>query len=186
MPLSKYLETFPVVGANVFVHPSAQVIGDVTIGDNCSIWPNAVIRGDVNSIRIGNGTNIQDLVMCHVTHKSAHLPDGYMLTIGDHVTIGHSAILHGCSIGNDVLIGMGSIILDDVVIEDNVMVGAGSLVTSGKRLASGYLYLGSPAKQARPLTPEEITGLRYSAEHYIRVKNNFLIIEASESAVTTS
>jgi carbonic anhydrase/acetyltransferase-like protein (isoleucine patch superfamily) len=186
MPLSKYLDTFPAVGANVFVHPSAQVIGDVIVGDDCSIWPNAVIRGDVNSIRIGNGTNIQDLAMCHVTHKSAHLPDGYTLTIGDHVTIGHSAILHGCSIGNDVLIGMGSIILDDVVIEDNVMVGAGSLVTSGKRLESGFLYMGSPAKQARPLTPDEITGLRYSAEHYIRVKNNFLITEASESAVTNS
>jgi carbonic anhydrase/acetyltransferase-like protein (isoleucine patch superfamily) len=186
MPLSKYLDTFPAVGANVFVHPSAQVIGDVTIGDDCSIWPNAVIRGDVNSIRIGNGTNIQDLAMCHVTHKSAHLPDGYTLRIGDHVTIGHSAILHGCSIGNDVLIGMGSIILDDVVIEDNVMVGAGSLVTSGKRLESGFLYVGSPAKQVRALTPEEITGLRYSAEHYIRVKNNFLITEASESAVTNS
>jgi carbonic anhydrase/acetyltransferase-like protein (isoleucine patch superfamily) len=186
MPLSKYLDTFPAVGANVFVHPSAQVIGDVTIGDDCSIWPNAVIRGDVNSIRIGRGSNIQDLVMCHVTHKSAHLPDGYTLTIGDHVTIGHSAILHGCSIGNDVLIGMGSIILDDVVIEDNVMVGAGSLVTSGKRLTSGFLYIGSPAKQARPLTPEEITGLRYSAEHYIRVKNNFLITEASDAAGTAS
>jgi carbonic anhydrase/acetyltransferase-like protein (isoleucine patch superfamily) len=186
MALSKYLETFPAVGANVFVHPSAQVIGDVTIGDDCSIWPNAVIRGDVNSIRIGNGTNIQDLVMCHVTHKSAHLPAGHTLTIGNHVTIGHSAILHGCTIGNDVLIGMGSIILDDVVIEDNVMVGAGSLVTSGKRLESGFLYMGSPAKQARPLTPEEITGLRYSAEHYIRVKNNFLITEASESAVPSS
>jgi carbonic anhydrase/acetyltransferase-like protein (isoleucine patch superfamily) len=186
MPLSKYLYTFPAVGANVFVHSSAQVIGDVIVGDDCSIWPNAVIRGDVNSIRIGNGTNIQDLVMCHVTHKSAHLPDGYTLTIGDHVTIGHSAILHGCSIGNDVLIGMGSIILDDVVIEDNVMVGAGSLVTSGKRLVSGYLYIGSPAKQVRALTPDEITGLRYSAEHYIRVKNNFLITEASESAVTNS
>ena len=186
MPLSKYLETFPVVGADVYIHPSAQVIGDVTIGDDCSIWPNAVLRGDVNSIRIGHGSNIQDLVMCHVTHKSAHLPDGYTLTIGDHVTVGHSAILHGCAIGNDVLIGMGSIILDDVVIEDNVMVGAGSLVTSGKRLESGYLYLGSPAKQVRALTPDEITGLRYSAEHYIRVKNNFLITDASDAADTAS
>ena len=113
-------------------------------------------------------------------------PNGYTLTIGDHVTVGHSAILHGCSIGNDVLIGMGSIVLDDVVIEDNVMVGAGSLVTSGKRLESGYLYLGSPAKQVRALTPDEITGLRYSAEHYIRVKNNFLITEASDTADTAS
>lgn len=186
MPLSKYLDTYPVTGTDVYIHPSAQVIGDVIIGDDCSIWPNAVLRGDVNAIRIGYGSNIQDLVMCHVTHKSAHLPDGYALTIGNHVTIGHSAILHGCTIGNDVLVGMGSIVLDDVVIEDNVMVGAGSLITSGKRLESGYLYIGSPAKQVRALTPDEIAGLRYSAEHYIRVKNNFLITDASDAADTAS
>lgn len=166
------------------VHISAQVIGSVVIGSDCSIWPNAVIRGDVNHISIGDGTNIQDLVMCHVTHKNPTNPCGYPLTIGQFVTVGHSAILHGCTIGNEVLIGMGSIILDDAVIEDQVMVGAGSLVTSGKRLKSGFLYVGSPAKQVRPLTRDEITGLRYSAEHYIRVKNNFLITEVSDAAET--
>ena len=166
------------------VHMSAQVIGSVHIGSDCSIWPNAVVRGDVNHISIGHGTNIQDLVMCHVTHKNPANPCGYPLTIGQFVTVGHSAILHGCTIGNEVLVGMGSIILDDAVIEDHVMLGAGSLVTGAKRLESGYLYMGSPAKQVRALTPDEILGLRYSAEHYIRIKNNYLITETSDTPET--
>ncbi len=128
----------------------------------------------MNRIVLGRGTNMQDLTMCHVTHKSADKPEGSPLIIGDYVTVGHSVILHGCRIGNECLIGMGSIIMDDVVIPDHVMIGAGSLVSPGKTLESGMLYMGRPAKAVRALTPEEIAYLRYSAENYIRLKNNYL------------
>lgn len=158
----------------VFVHDSAQVIGDVTIGADSSVWCNTVLRGDVNRIVIGTGTNVQDFSMGHVSHKSTKKPEGSPLIIGDHVTVGHSVILHGCRVGNECLIGMGSIVMDDVVIEDRVMIGAGSLVSPGKTLKSGHLYIGRPAVAVRPLTDEEIAYLRYSAEHYVRVKDNYL------------
>ena len=174
MPLSNYLDTSPVIGDRAFLHSSCQIIGDVTIGDDSSVWCNTVLRGDVNRIVIGRGTNIQDLTMGHVSHKTADKPDGSPLIIGDYVTVGHSVILHGCTIGNECLIGMGSIIMDDVVIPDRVMVGAGSLISPGKVLESGMLYMGRPAKAVRKLTDEEIAYLRYSAEHYMRVKNNYL------------
>ena len=174
MAISSYLNTTPVLGERVYLHPSCQVIGDVPIGDDSSIWCNAVLRGDVNRISIGRGSNVQDLSMLHVSHQTADKPDGSPLIIGDYVTVGHSVILHGCTIGNDCLIGMGSIIMDDVVIPDRVMIGAGSLVSPGKVLESGMLYMGRPAKAVRALTEEEIVYLRYSAEHYIRVKNNYL------------
>jgi len=174
MTLSSYLSTSPALGSRVYLHPSCQVISDVTLGDDCSIWCNTVLRGDVNRIEIGLGTNVQDLTMCHVSHKTADKPDGSPLIIGDYVTVGHSVILHGCRIGNDCLIGMGSIIMDDVVIPDRVMVGAGSLISPSKTLESGMLYMGRPAKLVRALTEDEMKYLRYSAEHYIRVKNNYL------------
>lgn len=174
MSLSPYLNTSPVLGNRVFLHPSCQVIGDVTIGDDSSIWCNTVLRGDVNRIVIGRGTNVQDLTMGHVSHKTAEKPDGSPLIIGDYVTVGHSVILHGCTIGNECLIGMGSIVMDDVVIPDHVMIGAGSLVSPGKVLEGGMLYMGRPAKAVRALTVEEIAHLRYSAEHYMRVKDNYL------------
>ena len=174
MTLSAYLDTTPAIGSNVFLHDSAQVIGDVLVGDDCSIWFNAVVRGDVNHIRIGRGTNIQDLSMCHVAHKGVDNPEGSPLIIGEYVTIGHSVILHGCRIGDEVLVGMGSIVMDDAVIGKQVMIGAGSLVPPGKTLESGTLYVGRPVKAVRKLTPEEIIGLRYSADHYIMVKNNHL------------
>lgn len=175
MSQSSYLNTSPVLGERIYLHPSAQVIGDVHIGDDSSVWCNAVLRGDVNRIVIGRGTNVQDLSMGHVSHKTADKPEGSPLIIGDYVTVGHSVILHGCRIGNECLIGMGTIILDDVVIPDHVMVGAGSLVSQGKTLESGMLYLGRPAKAVRALTEEEIKYLRYSAEHYMRVKDNYLM-----------
>ena len=174
MPLAPYLKTFPVIGAQVFLHNSCQIIGDVTIADDASIWCNAVLRGDVNRIVIGRGSNVQDLSMCHVSHKTPEKPAGAPLIIGDYVTVGHSVILHGCSIGNECLIGMGSIVMDEVVIEARVMLGAGSLVSQGSVLHSGMLYLGRPAKAVRALTEAELAYLRYSAEHYIRVKNNYL------------
>ena len=131
MPVSSYLNTRPVLGERVYLHDTAQVIGDVQIGDDCSIWCNSVLRGDVNRIVIGEGSNIQDFSMGHVSHKNAAKPDGSPLTIGKYVTIGHSVILHGCSIGDECLIGMGSIVMDDVVVEKHVMLGAGSLVSPG-------------------------------------------------------
>lgn len=146
----------------------------MTLGDDSSIWCNTVLRGDMNHIVIGRGTNVQDLTMCHVTHKSASKPAGSPLIIGDYVTVGHSVILHGCRIGNECLIGMGSIVMDDAVIPDHVMIGAGSLVPPGKMLESGMLYTGRPAKAVRVLTAEEIAYLRYSAENYVRLKNNYL------------
>ena len=174
MPVAPYLDTLPVIGARVYAHPSCQIIGEVTIGDDSSIWCNTVLRVDVNRIVIGRGSNIQDLTMGHVSHRTPDKPDGSPLLIGDYVTVGHSVVLHGCTIGNECLIGMGSVILDDVVIPDHVMIGAGSLVPPGKALESGMLYVGRPAKAVRALTPEEIAHLRYSAEHYMRLKNDYL------------
>jgi carbonic anhydrase/acetyltransferase-like protein (isoleucine patch superfamily) len=173
-PLSAYLDAVPLVADGVYLHPSAQVIGNVTIGPDSSVWCNAVLRGDVNDIVIGRCTNIQDLTMGHVAHKTPHKPGGSPLRVGDYVTVGHGVLLHGCTIGNDCLIGMGSIVMDDVVVQDHVMLGAGSLVPPGKTLESGFLYVGRPAEKVRPLTEAEITWLRYSAEHYVRVKNNYL------------
>lgn len=174
MTISAYLDILPTLGARVYAHPSCQIIGEVSIGEDSSIWCNAVLRGDVNRIVIGKGTSIQDLAVGHVSHKSADKPEGSPLLVGDYVTVGHSAILHGCTIGNECLIGMGSVILDDAVIPDQVMIGAGSLVPPGKVLESGMLYVGRPVKAVRPLTPEEIAYLKYSAEHYVRLKDQYL------------
>lgn len=164
----------PQIGEAVYIHSSASVIGDVHIANNSSVWPNTVIRGDVNSIRIGEGTNIQDLSMLHVSHKSSWQPDGSPLIIGNHVTIGHQVLLHGCTIADECLIGMGSLVMDNVVIQKHVMLAAGSLVPEGKVLESGYLYLGRPAKRIRALTEDEITHFMYSAHHYITLKNQYL------------
>lgn len=174
MPLSAYLDTYPQIGQRVYLHDSAHVVGDVQIGDDSSVWLNTVLRGDVNRIVIGRCSNVQDFSMGHVAHRRPDKPDGSPLLIGDYVTVGHSAILHGCRIGDECLIGMGSIVMDDVVIERQVMLGAGSLVSPGKVLFSGYLYVGRPAIQLRKLSEEEIAYLKYSAQHYVRVKDNYL------------
>jgi len=174
MPISQYLTISPDVGERVYLHPSCQVIGDVTLGDDSSVWCNTVLRGDVNHIVIGRGTNVQDMTVGHVSHKTPEKPEGSPLIVGDYVTIGHAVVLHGCTIGNECLIGMGSIILDDAVVPDRVVIGAGSLVTQGKQLESGMLYMGRPAKAVRKLTDEEITYLMYSAEHYVKLKDDYL------------
>jgi len=174
VPISSYQGVLPQLGEGVYVHPSACIIGDAQLGAEASVWCNAVIRADVNHIRIGKGSNIQDFAMCHVSHKNERKPLGSPLIIGDYVTIAHCVILHGCEIGDETLIGMGSIVMDDVLIGRHVMVGAGSLVPQGKRLESGFLYMGRPAEKVRALTAAEIAHLRYSAEHYMRVKNNYL------------
>jgi carbonic anhydrase/acetyltransferase-like protein (isoleucine patch superfamily) len=133
-----------------------------------------VVRGDVNSIRIGAGTNIQDNSALHVSHKTAADPAGGPLFIGSRVTVGHSVILHACTVEDECLIGMGSIILDRAVVKKHVLLGAGSLVPEGKVLESGYLYLGSPARKVRELTPEEMAYFNYSAEHYIKLMRSYL------------
>jgi carbonic anhydrase/acetyltransferase-like protein (isoleucine patch superfamily) len=172
--VTAYLGTLPIIGRGVYLHPSAQVIGDVVLGDDVSVWPGTVIRGDVNAIRIGAGSNVQDLSVLHVSHKSSWDPGGSPLLIGTNVTIGHKVILHGCEIGDECLIGMGAIVMDKVVIQPRVLVGAGSLVPEGRVLESGYLYLGAPAKRVRPLTEGELAHFAYSAKHYIRLKNDYL------------
>lgn len=164
---------YPTLTASVYVHPSAQIIGEVTLGESASVWCCAVIRGDVNSITIGAGSNIQDQSVLHVSHKTARDPIGAPLIIGERVTIGHSVILHGCTIGNECLIGMGSIIMDNAILEPRVLLGAGSLVAEGKTLHSGYLYIGRPAKQFRRLTEEELAYFNYSSTHYIELAHTY-------------
>lgn len=164
----------PKTGQRVMLDPSSVVIGDVTLGDDVSIWPLVAIRGDVNHVAIGARSNIQDGSVLHVTHKSSYKPEGNPLIVGEDVTVGHKVMLHGCTIGDRVLVGMGSILLDGVIVEDDVMIGAGSLVPQNKRLESGFLYLGSPVKQVRPLTEAELEGLKYSANNYVRWKDEYL------------
>ncbi len=163
----------PSIGDGSYIDETAVLIGNVEIGKNCSVWPLTVIRGDINKIRIGDDTNIQDGSVLHVTHRGEHSPDGAELHIGSQVTVGHKALLHGCRIGNQCLIGMGSIISDNAVIEDRVIIGSGSLVPPGKRLESGFLYLGYPAERKRPLTEREIDYLSYVAKHYVLMKQDY-------------
>ena len=171
MTIRTYQGQTPQLGARAFVDASAVVIGDVALGDDCSVWPLAVIRGDMHRIRIGARTSIQDGSVLHITHAGPFNPDGYPLEIGDDVTVGHKVVLHGCKIGSRVLVGMGAIVMDGAVVEDEVVIGAGSLVPPGKTLASGYLYVGSPVKQARPLTDKERAFFAYSAANYVKLKD---------------
>lgn len=171
MTIRSFKNKHPAIPASTFVEETALILGDVTIGENSSIWPLTTVRGDVNTIQIGNNSNIQDNSVLHVTHDGPYNPGGYHLKIGNNVTVGHRVILHGCQIQNNCLIGMGSIIMDGVVIESLTIVGAGSLVTPGKRLESGYLWMGSPARRIRALSKEEIESIEYSALNYVKLKN---------------
>jgi carbonic anhydrase/acetyltransferase-like protein (isoleucine patch superfamily) len=164
----------PQIADTAYLDKTCTVIGDVKIFADSSVWPGTVIRGDVHAIRIGERSNIQDLSMLHNSHDSEYLPGGSPLIIGNDVTIGHRVILHGCTIGNRVLVGMGAIVMDQAVIEDDVILGAGALVPPGKRLKSGHLYTGSPAKPSRELTEKEFGYLKYSAAHYVRLKNRHM------------
>ena len=174
MNIRSYKGIAPQIGHNVYIDTTAVVVGEITIADDASIWPLVSMRGDVNHIQIGQRSNVQDGSILHVTHKNPANPNGYPLIIGDDVTIGHQVMLHGCTIGNRVLVGMGSIVLDGAVIEDEAMVGAGSLVPPNKVLKSGYLYIGSPVREARPLTTEERAFLKKSADNYVQTKNEYL------------
>ena len=164
----------PRLPASAFVDPTAVVIGDVTLGEDASVWPQAVLRGDVQRIEIGARTNLQDGCIVHVTHDGPFSPGGVATVVGADVTVGHRVILHACSIGDLCLIGMGAIIMDRAVIESGVIVAAGALVPPGKVLESGYLYVGSPARCLRPLSEQEREHLAYSARHYVTLKNRHM------------
>lgn len=165
----------PDLASGVYIHPAATVIGEVRLGQDVSVWPGAVIRGDMMAIHIGDRSNVQDNAVLHTTHASEkYNPDGFPLTIGEDVVIGHKAVLHGCTVQDRVLIGIGAILNDGVVVESDVIVGAGTLVPPSKRLESGYVYAGNPAKQMRPLKDEEKSFLRYSPQNYIKLKNQYL------------
>jgi len=172
--LRPYKNIHPTLGANIYIDESAVLVGDINIANDVSIWPLVAARGDVNTISIGNRTNIQDGTVLHVTRKSAGNPEGNPLIIGEDVTVGHKCMLHGCQLGNRILVGMGAIIMDGVIVEDDVFIGAGSLVPPNKTLASGYLYVGNPVKQVRPLKESEAAFLKQSAINYVELKNDYL------------
>ncbi|MFN3870043.1 MAG: gamma carbonic anhydrase family protein [Aquificaceae bacterium] len=166
--LLPYKGIFPKIAPSVFLAENSVVIGDVEIGEDSSVWYGTVVRGDVNYIRIGKGTNLQDNSVVHVTHHT------YPTIIGDYVTVGHRVILHGCKIGNYVLVGMGAVVMDGVEIEDYVLVGAGALLTPNKKFPSGVLVAGFPAKIVRDLKEEEVNLIKESASNYINYKNTYL------------
>jgi carbonic anhydrase/acetyltransferase-like protein (isoleucine patch superfamily) len=174
MAIRRYKNIPPRIADSAYVDESAVIVGDVVIGADSSVWPLCSVRGDVNVIRIGERTNIQDGSVVHVTHPHETISGGHAVVIGDDVTIGHQCTVHGCTIETRCLIGMGSIILDGAVLRSGVFLGAGSLVTEGKELEGGYLWLGRPAKRLRALTAEERTWFEYSAAHYVRLKNDYL------------
>ncbi len=175
MALRSFKTKQPQIGERVYLDDSAVIIGDVTLGNDVSIWPTVVIRGDVASIEIGKATNIQDGTVLHVSHKGKYTPKNAPLKIGKGVTVGHRAVVHACTVGDYCLVGIGAIIMDNAVLEDYVMLGAGALVPAGKVLESGYLYMGAPAKQARALTEQEKEFLEYSASHYVILKDEYLL-----------
>jgi len=174
MGIRRFEDKAPQLGKRVYVDEDATVIGEVKLGDDCSVWPKAVIRGDMHAIRIGARVNIQDNAVLHITHDSTFNPGGFGLQIGDDVTLAHQAMLHGCTLGNRVMVGMQAIIMDGAIVEDDVIVAAGSLVGPGKHLESGYLYRGQPARQVRPLTEKEKAFLPYVAGNYVRLKDRYL------------
>jgi carbonic anhydrase/acetyltransferase-like protein (isoleucine patch superfamily) len=170
-----YRDKLPQLGARAYIDPAATVIGDVVLGDDVSVWPQTVIRGDVNFIRIGARSNLQDGTVVHVSHDGPHAKlGGFATVVGEDVTIGHKAIIHACRIGDAALIGMGAIVLDGAVVEKHGFVGAGALVAPGKVVGEGELWLGNPARKARMLSEAEIEGLYYSAQHYVRMKDEYL------------
>lgn len=174
MTIRSYKGITPTFDNSVYIDESSVLVGDISLGKDSSVWPLVAARGDVNYIRIGERTNIQDGSVLHLTRASKSNPDGYPLIIGDDVTVGHKVMLHGCQLGNRILVGMGAIVMDNAIVEDDVIIGGGSLVPPNKRLESGYLYVGSPVKQARPLTEQERAFLKISADNYVQLKGEYL------------
>ncbi len=162
-----YKDKHPVIGEDVFIADSAELIGDVTVGDRSSIWYKSVLRGDLMPVRVGEETNIQDGSILHVTH------DQWPCIIGSRVTIGHGAIIHACTIEDEVLIGMGAVILDGAIVETHSLVAAGSVIRPGIRVPSGYLVAGNPAQVKRPLKDEELEGIRFSVGEYLRLSEEY-------------
>ncbi|MDW5378548.1 gamma carbonic anhydrase family protein [Halomonas sp. HP20-15] len=177
MSLRTFQGHTPQLGDRVYIDPACVVLGDVALGDDCSVWPMAVIRGDMHRIRIGARTSVQDGSVLHITHASDFNPGGHPLTIGDDVTIGHKAILHGCTVGDRVLVGMSATVMDGAVVEDEVIIAAGAVVTPGKRLESGHVYAGNPAKPLRPLKDSERAFFRYTAGNYVKLKDQYLVAD---------
>lgn len=169
MNIRTFLGFTPVVPASVWVDPSAQVIGNVALGDSSSVWPGAVLRGDSHAIRIGARTNVQDGAQLHVTYDAQYTLGGFALSIGDDVTIGHGAILHGCSVQDACLIGMRAVILDGVLVKKHSIVGAGAVVTHGTVIGNGEVWVGNPARCARMLTDEEIRQIYYTARQHVKL-----------------
>jgi len=174
MSIRKFNNISPSFHKTSYIDEDAALIGDVTIGEDSSVWPMCAIRGDVQKITIGKRTNIQDGSVIHVTANNQFNPGGFETHIGDDVTIGHGAIIHACTIGNFSLIGMGATVLDGAIVEDEVMVAAGSLVPPGKVLESGYLWKGSPVRKARELSEKEKEYLHFSSQHYVNLKNQYM------------
>ena len=172
--LRPYLGRLPVLGARVYVDPAATIIGDVELGDDVSLWPGTILRGDVNFIRIGARTNVQDGTIIHVSHHSPYNKVGHPTLIGEEVTVGHGTIIHACTIGDRCLIGMGACILDGAQVMNHGFVGAGAIIGPGKVVGEGELWLGNPGRFVRRLGDKEIESLLYSAQHYVRLKDQYL------------
>jgi carbonic anhydrase/acetyltransferase-like protein (isoleucine patch superfamily) len=173
MTIRNFEKFIPQIHAEAWVDDTALVIGEVVIGRDSGIWPMCVLRGDINSIHIGERTNIQDGSVLHVTHRGMNsiIPEGAALAVGNGVTVGHGAMLHACTIEDDCLIGIGAIIMDRAIVRRHALVAAGAVVGPGKDLAGGYVWLGNPVRQGRALTPKEIAYFEYSARHYVELKN---------------
>lgn len=164
----------PRLGANAYVDADALVIGDVELGEDASIWPGAVVRGDVQHIRVGARSSIQDGAVLHVTHDGPYTPGGSSLLIGADVTVGHAAVLHACTVEDACLIGIHATLLDGAVVRRHSMIGAGAMLSPGKVVGEGELWLGNPARFTRKLSDIEIEKLYYSAQNYVRLKNQYL------------
>ena len=178
MNIRPYQGILPRLGAKVYVDPGAHLIGDVELGDDASLWPGVVARGDVHRIRIGARTNVQDGSILHVTHAGEYTDDGFPLVIGSDVTIGHAAVVHACTIHDACLVGMHATVLDGAVVHRHSMIGAGALVAPGKVVGEGELWIGNPARCVRRLSEREIERLYYSAQHYVRLKDRYLAGDA--------
>ena len=174
MSIRNYENHVPQIAASAYVDETALVIGAVRIAEDVSLWPKVVARGDVNTIQIGARTNIQDGTILHVSHDSEFAPGGFSLSIGADITVGHQAILHGCTIEDRCLVGMAATVMDGALLRSGAILGAGSLVPPGRELEGGFLWVGSPARKVRPLSKEEEAFLDYSARHYVELKNRYL------------
>ncbi|TRX58172.1 gamma carbonic anhydrase family protein [Thalassomonas sp. M1454] len=172
--IRSYRNHQPQLGNNVYVDPTSTIIGKISLADDTSIWPMVVARGDVNVITIGKRSNIQDGSVLHVSRVSDTYPNGFPLSIGEDVTVGHKVMLHGCTLHDRILVGMGAIVMDGAVVQSDVIIGAGSLVPPNKTLQSGYLYVGNPVKQSRLLKDTELAFLKKTAANYVLLKNEYI------------